>query len=185
MTIVTSNTCFETSCGSTFRDVSAFRRAGALAACLVAALVLTGCSPAIRGIIGIQRTGESFTVIAATCEGITLGTAQLLDLSQVNDKSEYVTVREWSMQGADQGVRRTDEFATAEFLSFLGQGAFRLWGEDAAFIRNVVAGPEFTRADLLTLTEGEVLTVDSKDFEEVVLADGAEMSASLDLPSCK
>jgi hypothetical protein len=143
-------------------------------------MLLVGCTPGIVGLMGLQRTGDGYRVVVATCPGYTLQTAGLADRSRVNDKQEFLTIQKWELSTADDGLASADIADVSEFENLIARGEFMLGGTIPGFIPAVVAGPDFTAEDLARLQVDEVLTVVPRSFENVVQRSADDMVASLD-----
>lgn len=149
-------------------------------ACVLASLLLVGCTPGIVGLMGLQRTGDGYRVVVAMCDGYTLQTATLRDRSRVNDKQEFLTIQEWELGAADDGRASADIPDASGFESLIAAGDFMLWGTTPDLFSSAVYGPTFEAEDVQQLRTDEVLTVVPGTFERVVQDNPDGMLASLD-----
>jgi hypothetical protein len=158
-------------------------RRGTATVGVLALLTLTGCSPSVSGILGLQRVGDDFRVLVATCDDFDPPNARLLDRSRVGSNNEYLTVGEWPVDAVVDGVPY-HPLDGDDLHDLLGDGEFMLSGKSGGFVPSVVYGPTFTLTDVNELLDGEILTVDTGTFEEIVVSDIAKMSSPPDLPAC-
>lgn len=154
----------------------------------VLALGLVGCTPGVRGVVGLERTEDGWRVAYATCAGFHLSAPVALhDRSQVNDQHEYTIVRQFPVAVADSRIGHAEIADPVDFERLVrGGGEFALGASQATlFITVGMFGPVFDRNDLDALHIGQILTrplpgSSHYPFGSVILDQPADMVAMLD-----
>ena len=137
-----------------------FRRAGSAIAIVLCAVMLTACTPAIRGMVGVRldSQGHIHGVLESCDEPV-----RSVSLYVVDSEGRHLeTVEEWDVPAAED----TNEIA----VSALQLTAF----DDRNFELNAWAGDKrlqevrFTLADIRLLDAGEVLFTDTETYDTIV-----------------
>lgn len=143
--------------------------------------MLTGCTPAIEGFIGLERTGDSFRAVVSMCDGTHITKVELRDRSLVNSQSEYEVIEEWDLTGTDGGIFSAMIPDDSGLPDELGSGDFMLWGTVGGIIPSSVMGPVFTAKDLDVLGDGEILSIARPGLGNVIYSTPAELRAATKL----
>ena len=116
----------------------------------VASVLVSGCSPEIVGVVGLQRVGEHVHAYVQMCDGHSVDSVRMVEqLGTFED--------EWTFDTAVTDSGSIDIGVFDDAVALIDTGNEFSIGADSSTSDDHARGPTFRSADLARLEDGEIL----------------------------